>query len=584
MRNRWIWALTLTLSKYYQFHTTELPDTKHNVVFRDEGGEPLPQLVLLRNQARDFQIIRIQGASFVWGSTLTRDIRQLADQLPAFRKRLRARKLEVINLYVFPFEPVSSIQERLDEMQILEEDDRITMTSYPIFLNDLYVPYADQSEQVQEKETEEKEIQLAQLDWSRWDIDTSQVAAHMRKHFLHLTVEEMKHELRQEERKKEKQFASIFKFGRPILTYAFLVLNALVYFFLEYVGSSTDPETLITYGAKWNPSIVDGQYWRLLSAMFLHIGILHIIMNSIALYFLGSLVERIYGSLRFLWIYLFAGFAGTLASFAFVDNLAAGASGAIFGCFGALLYFGLKYRDLFFRTLGMDVLIILLINLGIGAVIPMIDNYGHVGGLLGGFSAAVMLSLPHKRAVLERVGATVVTVVLVVGLILFGFKQAGTSPYYFLHHAGLALERNDQAEARWFVAQARELAYDEPEFDIQLGMVYNQLQDYDEAVTLLEQAEQKGAQYEALFIEHGVALMGLERYDEARDQLTQVIRRSPHLEEPYLRLAFLLMQMSQWEEAAEVLDRAEERDIESERMAMLRDMIDRRTIGEYPEP
>lgn len=163
-----------------------------------------------------------------------------------------------------------------------------------------------------------------------------------------------------------------------------------MYIWLEYAGGSTNTLNLIQWGAKYNPLIIEGEWWRLFSAMFLHIGFFHLMMNGLALYFLGTLVERIFGSIRFFFIYMIAGLIGSLASFAFMGAVSAGASGAIFGCFGALLYFGLIHRELFFRTMGQNVIVILVINLVFGFVVQGIDMGAHLGGLAGGFLAAAL--------------------------------------------------------------------------------------------------------------------------------------------------------------------------------------------------
>src|SRR3954465_11110377 len=92
-------------------------------------------------------------------------------------------------------------------------------------------------------------------------------------------------------------------------------------------------------------------------------------------------VERIFGNTRFLFIYIFAGISGVIASFIFSPNISAGASGAIFGCFGALLYFALIYPKLFFRTMGPSVITVLVFNLIFGFTVSIVDNAGHLGGL-----------------------------------------------------------------------------------------------------------------------------------------------------------------------------------------------------------
>nr|WP_054752968.1 rhomboid family intramembrane serine protease [Piscibacillus salipiscarius] len=102
-------------------------------------------------------------------------------------------------------------------------------------------------------------------------------------------------------------------------------------------------------GLKFNPFIAQGEYWRIITSMFLHIGLIHLLMNMIALYYLGEVTEKIYGTKRFLVIYFIAGIFGSIASFATNDSVSAGASGAIFGLFGALLFLGCIIEISFLR-------------------------------------------------------------------------------------------------------------------------------------------------------------------------------------------------------------------------------------------
>ena len=162
--------------------------------------------------------------------------------------------------------------------------------------------------------------------------------------------------LNQEIERRQEEERSLFLYGKPLATYSLLFCIAVMFILLERNGGSTSIVTLIEYGAKFNPLIIEGQYWRFFSAMFLHIGFLHLAMNSFALLYLGGDVERMYGTVRFGIIYLIAGLFGSVSSFAFNEQIAAGASGAIFGCFGALLYFGLVHKRLFLRTMGRNVI------------------------------------------------------------------------------------------------------------------------------------------------------------------------------------------------------------------------------------
>jgi len=213
---------------------------------------------------------------------------------------------------------------------------------------------------------------------------------------LFAAAERLKHEVLAEWRRQREEERRIFEYGKPVFTRLLIIVQVAMFLILEWSGGSTDPSVLIHYGAKFNPLIEAGEWWRFLTPMFLHIGLLHLLTNTFALYYLGWTVERLYGSLRFLLIYTTAGFFGTLASFLFTPSISAGASGAIFGLFGALLYFGTVYRHLFFRTMGMNVISLIVVNLLFGLLVPGIDNAGHIGGLVGGFLAAGAVHLPKR--------------------------------------------------------------------------------------------------------------------------------------------------------------------------------------------
>ena len=243
---------------------------------------------------------------------------------------------------------------------------------------------------------------------------------------------------------KVKNDEAVFQQGKPILTYFLMALQVIVFFILEMRGGSTNTQTLIEFGAKYNPLILTGEWWRFITPIFLHIGFAHLALNTLSLYFVGIIVERIYGSARFFVIYFFAGFAGTLLSFLLVPNISAGASGAIFGLLGALLFFGVAYPNLFFRTMGWNVIIILLINLVITFSAAAIDSAGHIGGLIGGFLAAAIVGLPGKKKTLWRVASFAGTAVLTAGLLFYGFS-AGANGSYELD-MGLAQEYINQEE------------------------------------------------------------------------------------------------------------------------------------------
>jgi rhomboid protease GluP len=172
-------------------------------------------------------------------------------------------------------------------------------------------------------------------------------------------------------------------------TYILLIINILIWLALEALGSSSNPETLRDFGALTYIDIRSGQYWRYVSAMFLHIGIMHLLVNSISLFILGSLIEKTFGSYKFIAIYIASGIGGSALSYSMISpwTIGAGASGAIFGCLGALGVFFLINKTSLGRS-GKEnlnaVLIMSLINFGFGIFIPSIDNWAHLGGFISG--------------------------------------------------------------------------------------------------------------------------------------------------------------------------------------------------------
>lgn len=175
----------------------------------------------------------------------------------------------------------------------------------------------------------------------------------------------------------------------PLWTYVLLVANALVWVAMTILGGSENPAVLVLFGAKYTPLIVAGQYWRLLTAVFVHVGIAHLMFNAYALFSFGMEVERRFGRTRFLALYLLSGIASTTASFVGSPALSAGASGAVFGLAGASLAYYAAYRD----RLGMagrrsltSILLVVGLNLVMGFAAPGIDNLGHIGGLVAGFA------------------------------------------------------------------------------------------------------------------------------------------------------------------------------------------------------
>jgi membrane associated rhomboid family serine protease len=182
--------------------------------------------------------------------------------------------------------------------------------------------------------------------------------------------------------------------ARPRWTYVFLAAIGLMFVVEVIAGGSEEPEVLIRLGANEAQRVIAGEYWRLFTANFLHIGLFHIFFNGYALYVLGQEVESLYGAARFVVIFLVACVSGAIASFAFTFGLSAGASTGIFGLIGTLIAFFARNRKLF-GALGRarlnNLLFVGLINVVYGLSNPAIDNWGHAGGFIGGLTLGWLL-------------------------------------------------------------------------------------------------------------------------------------------------------------------------------------------------
>jgi rhomboid protease GluP len=161
-----------------------------------------------------------------------------------------------------------------------------------------------------------------------------------------------------------------------------------------YIGTSLNP-TLFEAGAKARPEIRDGQWWRLVTAGFLHGGLLHIGMNSWVLFDVGGQVEQVYGASRMLVIYFLSTIAGFYLSYIWTPNPSVGASAAIMGLIGAMIALSLHHRNEMTAAIRSTYIRWVIYMLLIGFLLRGIDNAAHVGGLAAGFVVAYLAGLPR---------------------------------------------------------------------------------------------------------------------------------------------------------------------------------------------
>lgn len=207
----------------------------------------------------------------------------------------------------------------------------------------------------------------------------------------------------------------------PYITYLLLFITIAVYLFMLLRFRTTENTiALVIMGAKMNALIVlENEWWRLLTAAFIHIGFEHILMNGISLYFIGMELERIMGHWRFAVLYIVSAIGGNLLSFAFSPNVSAGASTALFGTFAAfivLAYLYPNHRYLSMRARTFTILLVL--NLITGFTSTGIDYWGHIGGAIFGVLITFVIGLPIKNDFPRRYKLYSLLAIILITLIL----------------------------------------------------------------------------------------------------------------------------------------------------------------------
>jgi membrane associated rhomboid family serine protease len=243
--------------------------------------------------------------------------------------------------------------------------------------------------------------------------------------------------------------------GRPyIFTIIFLIANFFLFLLMWHssgmsfrvLAADFPIEVLVAYGAKLNSRInQQHEWWRFVTPMFLHVNLLHILVNMYSLWMVGPYVEKLYGSARFVFFWVATGIAGVLASYLTVvrpgsplggfrflfkttDGPSAGASGAIFGLVGVLFVFGIKFRkelpEGFKRAFGTGLLPVIVINLFIGYLgSGVIDNAAHLGGLLSGAGLALVVSYRRPGEGTRMALAWQAVRVIALALVLISFAK-----------------------------------------------------------------------------------------------------------------------------------------------------------------
>lgn len=183
---------------------------------------------------------------------------------------------------------------------------------------------------------------------------------------------------------------------KPVVTFLLVVSNVCIWAVLEFFGDTSDAVYIVRYGGIYPDLVTGGEWYRLISAIFLHFGAEHLANNMIFLAAAGCKLEHAAGSIKYLLIYLGSGILGNLLSLLVMLNtgdyaVGAGASGAVFGIIGALLWAVIRNRGRLEGLTAKGLLLMLALSLYNGITTVGVDNWAHLGGAIGGFFLCILL-------------------------------------------------------------------------------------------------------------------------------------------------------------------------------------------------
>lgn len=347
--------------------------------------------IWLENNEADYKIIRIVSNYIHNDEQLNFDLYRTKQILGKIKRKMFSLRMTTLSIFVNLGDNVdlkSASQKNIDVVDLKEFED---ISHYDFVLNSF--------PNILEVETDEKQgIEL----------------------FVKLTNDINKKNLDENQKAEE-----VFSKKVPVITYALILINTLM--LVLTIGMSGqvlefNPNLLYKLGGLVNYSSMSSyiDFYRVITSAFLHAGLIHFIFNMYALYVIGPQLESFFGKIKYLIIYLGSAIIGNLLSMLFLSEttVAVGASGAIFGLFGALLYFGYHYRVYLSGVIKSQIIPLIALNLFIGFVLSGINNMAHIGGLIGGILVSKAVGVKYKSHKEDIINGIIMTAIFV-GFLIF---------------------------------------------------------------------------------------------------------------------------------------------------------------------
>lgn len=234
-------------------------------------------------------------------------------------------------------------------------------------------------------------------------------------------------EINQKNKEDATKADEIFSKKKPVVTYALIISNIIMFIASIIVGGSVfdmSPNTLYNMGGLVSYDQMNNnpfELYRLITSMFLHAGIIHLAFNMYALYVLGPQLESFFGKFKYILIYFISGIIGGLVSMIFQGSaVSVGASGAIFGLIGAFIFFGYHYRVYFGSVIKSQIIPLLVANLLLGYMVSGINMAAHVGGLIGGVLSAKAVGIKYKTTTSDNINGCVMLLIFLIFAVYMG--------------------------------------------------------------------------------------------------------------------------------------------------------------------
>ena len=342
--------------------------------------------IWLENSDADYKIVRIVSNYIHNDEQLNFDIFRTKQILKRVKRKMFALNMNTLSIFVNLGDNVNLDDKNFDNIECANVKEINDLNKYSFITNTF-------PNIIEVEDTQEKGMEL----------------------FIKLT-----NDINKKNFDESKKAEEVFSKKTPYITYIIMGICIVLYLLTSFTGGSLidqEPNTLYKFGALVNTNMMISyiDLFRLVSSIFLHGGLFHLLCNMYSLYILGPQLESFFGKTKFIIIYIVSGVIGNLLSMAFLQDgvVSVGASGAIFGLLGSLLYFGYHYRVYLSGVIKSQIIPLIILNLGIGFISAGINNFAHIGGLIGGILISMAVGVKYKSNKSDIINGIIMTLIFV---------------------------------------------------------------------------------------------------------------------------------------------------------------------------